>query len=309
MNLSRKTIPLEVKDLKDWSFTGWASVYGNEDLGGDVVMPGAFDKSLSDRNRLTILWQHKSDEPIGIGLFTSKEQGLQVEADLDPDDNTAKRARRKMKRGEVKGLSIDYSVPPGGAEFRKGVRYINEAKLWAVSVVTFPMNTQAQVTDVKSAPEQKADDFATTLEMIRMYNAHSQMLNALYATLDGCMWDYKMDSVERLAMIETSIDQFQTEYMGWANQFYATEKAARQEIAAIQMEVKAGRKISQASRSRIEKAIEELSALLAEETKIDDDAEKAADVSVGVAAFLAGFSQVATEVRDRIPVMQNQSNT
>ena len=43
------TAPLSIKDVDEsGEFTGYASVYGNTDLQGDRVVPGAFDRSLSD---------------------------------------------------------------------------------------------------------------------------------------------------------------------------------------------------------------------------------------------------------------------
>ena len=41
------TVPLEIKQLSAREFEGHGSVFGNEDLGGDVVMPGAFERSLA----------------------------------------------------------------------------------------------------------------------------------------------------------------------------------------------------------------------------------------------------------------------
>jgi phage head maturation protease len=66
-----KTVPFELTELKasdggGWSFTGYASTYGNVDAGGDVVMRGAFDASLGLRKKRPLLWQHDLREPIGV---------------------------------------------------------------------------------------------------------------------------------------------------------------------------------------------------------------------------------------------------
>ena len=46
----RKAARFEAKAVKpDGSFEGYASLFGAEDLGRDVVMPGAFRKSLLKR--------------------------------------------------------------------------------------------------------------------------------------------------------------------------------------------------------------------------------------------------------------------
>ena len=52
----------------DGRFSGYASVFGRIDQGGDIVMPGAFRESLSARgtDRVRLLFQHDPKEPIGL---------------------------------------------------------------------------------------------------------------------------------------------------------------------------------------------------------------------------------------------------
>src|SRR5210317_1727848 len=65
MMKSNLTIPLEIKALSNGEFEGHGSIFGNEDLGGDVVMPGAFRKSLAKHAKSNSLpqmfWMHKPD--------------------------------------------------------------------------------------------------------------------------------------------------------------------------------------------------------------------------------------------------------
>ena len=55
-----KHFRFQIKSLSaDGSFEGLAAVYGNVDLGGDVIEPGAFNKTLAEKNfEVPILWQH-----------------------------------------------------------------------------------------------------------------------------------------------------------------------------------------------------------------------------------------------------------
>jgi hypothetical protein len=55
-----------------------------------------------------------------------------------------------LKAGDLAGLSIGYTVPPGGAERITGGRRLTKVKLHEVSVVAIPMNDGARVTSVKS---------------------------------------------------------------------------------------------------------------------------------------------------------------
>ena len=55
-------VKLQVKSLDEaGKFSGLASVYGNVDLGGDVVEPGAFTKAIADRGGVdSALWSTSS---------------------------------------------------------------------------------------------------------------------------------------------------------------------------------------------------------------------------------------------------------
>ena len=55
-------------------FAGYASVFGRRDEAGDVVMPGAFGKSLKRRGaaEVRMLFQHDPKEPIGIWDASSR---------------------------------------------------------------------------------------------------------------------------------------------------------------------------------------------------------------------------------------------
>jgi uncharacterized protein len=158
--MSTERLPyFELKEVnEDGSFVGIASVYGIEDLGGDVIDKGAFKKTISENPVIPILWQHKSDEVIGEGTVKEWQGKVLLEGKLDLDDPMAQKAYGKMKRKLVKGLSIGFSTLKHAWEEVEGrmIRHIGELKLWEVSVVTFPMLPQAQVTRVKSAAERTA---------------------------------------------------------------------------------------------------------------------------------------------------------
>ena len=49
-------------------FSGYASLFGEVDMGRDRIAPGAFAKSLAVKpaSRIRMLFQHNPDEPIGV---------------------------------------------------------------------------------------------------------------------------------------------------------------------------------------------------------------------------------------------------
>jgi HK97 family phage prohead protease len=146
----QKDFKFALKQLdENGTFEGLAAVYNNVDLGGDVIEPGAFSKSLADRGaEIPVLWQHDSREPIGLGKLSDSAQGLIVKSRLVLESPTAQKAYGLLKAGVLKGLSIGYD--PVKSRVVDGVRRLSELKLYEISLVTFPMNESATVSSVKS---------------------------------------------------------------------------------------------------------------------------------------------------------------
>ncbi len=136
-------------------FTGYASVFFVEDLQGDIIEKGAFKRTLDHTGgNFPILWQHKPDEPIGVGLEAKEdENGLFVRGQINLDTQRGKEAYALLKQGAIKGLSIGYD--PIKKDYKNGKRILREIRLHEWSVVTFPANLQANVLDVKEeGPEE-----------------------------------------------------------------------------------------------------------------------------------------------------------
>lgn len=158
-----KTFKLEIKDFGDQgSFTGLAAVYGNVDFAGDLIEPGAFTKTLSDKGgEVPILWQHDLTEPIGLGTVSDSTNGLQISGSLALESPTAQKAYALMKAGVIKGLSFGFDTIR--REFNQGIRHLKEVKLWEVSLVTIGANHLAQIGGVKSLDNVAAEDIRTAL--------------------------------------------------------------------------------------------------------------------------------------------------
>lgn len=156
--LLTKAFRFDVKadESKTGEFAGRASVYGVVDSYGDVVMPGAFTASLAELGgRIKVLNQHNPMDAIGIATLSDTDTALVAEGSLVLDLQSAKDAHTRLKHGLIDGISIGYEVKKDG--YDKGVRQLHEIKLWEISLVTFPANQFARVTDVKSALERYAD--------------------------------------------------------------------------------------------------------------------------------------------------------
>jgi HK97 family phage prohead protease len=158
MEVKYLNVPLKIKNVSDsGEFEGYASVFDVVDSYSDVVVKGAFQKTLeawAERGDLpSVLWQHKMSEPIGpFNEMKEDDHGLFVRGRLLIDDDPlAKRAHAHMKAGSVKGMSIGYILKDWEYDSAKGVFLLKEIDLWEVSIVTMPANTEAKITEVKAA--------------------------------------------------------------------------------------------------------------------------------------------------------------
>lgn len=136
------------------SFEGYASIFGNVDLGGDVIERGAFKEIIKGKNGMVkILNQHNTRDPIGVAEVTQDDVGLRFKGQLILEAASARSAYALMKGGALDGMSIGYDVLDGGAKIlESGIRQLKSLKLWEISPVTFGMNPLAGIDGVKRAP-------------------------------------------------------------------------------------------------------------------------------------------------------------
>lgn len=153
-----KSVLLELKSdiTVEGKFSGYGSVFNVIDQGSDIVESGAFGKSLdawkSNGRQVPVLWQHKSDEPIGSWEKLSEDKhGLLGDAELWlADAPYARLAHRGMKSKTITGLSIGYRIVADSFDKKTGVNRLHELDLVEISVVTNPMNDAARIGAVKS---------------------------------------------------------------------------------------------------------------------------------------------------------------
>ena len=169
MKLKKRDFALSVKEVsEDGTFTGYGSVFDVVDSYQEVVAKGAFVDSLkkhkSKGTMPAFLWQHNSDEPLGV--FTSMEEneiGLKITGQIAMKTQRGAEAYELMKMKAISGLSIGFV--PEVEEWNKetGIITLNQVDLWETSLVTFPANDAARVQDVKSIEK---------LENLRDIEAH-----------------------------------------------------------------------------------------------------------------------------------------
>lgn len=172
-----KDLPVQIKagpddGLDEGQFTAYASVFGNVDSYGDVVMPGAFAGDLQawkdSGNPIPLLFGHNMYDPdFNIGHVTEAvedDKGLRVTAQLDLENPKATQVYRMLKGRRVNQMSFAYDVLEGGdaestddATGAKQKFYeLRKLKLYEVSVVTIGANQETEILAVKANAEALA---------------------------------------------------------------------------------------------------------------------------------------------------------
>ena len=129
--------------------SGYASLFGRVDQGGDVVEPGAYAASLgrvqATGGQVKMLWQHDPSQPIGIWDEVREDaRGLWVKGRILSAVEKGREAAALIAAGAIDGLSIGYRTLRSSKN-TKGQRLLSELELWEVSLVTFPMLPSARV--------------------------------------------------------------------------------------------------------------------------------------------------------------------
>ena len=145
---------VEEDNAEEGSFEGYASVFEKADLGNDVVKYGAFRKSLRKKGAkaVKLLYQHKSDMPVGVFDSIKEDQhGLYVKGRLALKTQAGRDVFELMKMGALDGLSIGFKPNPKMTHYDKRTkkRVLEEVELMEISLVTFPMNQDARIRQVK----------------------------------------------------------------------------------------------------------------------------------------------------------------
>ena len=140
-------------------FAGYASVFSEVDDSGDIVMPGAFSKTLDKRGRqrVRLLFQHDPKEPVGLWDRIGEDGfGLWAEGRLIPGVPRADALRRLIESRAIDGLSIGFRTVKATRDRGSGYRHIHEIDLWEISIVTFPMMAGARIGPGTATPERDA---------------------------------------------------------------------------------------------------------------------------------------------------------
>ncbi|MBB5516531.1 hypothetical protein FHS89_002562 [Rubricella aquisinus] len=165
--------------LKDgYEISGYASVFGLADRGGDIVERGAYARSLdrlkAQGRQVKMLWQHDPLRPIGVWDEVREDaRGLFVKGRVLRDVQVGREALALLDAGAIDGLSIGYRTIQ--SEKSGQGRLLKEIDLWEVSLVTFPMLPDARV---ETATPETGEDTRDVVESLAEALADARALLA-----------------------------------------------------------------------------------------------------------------------------------
>jgi HK97 family phage prohead protease len=183
--------------LAEGEFTAYASVFGNKDSYGDVVMPGAFADTLAEwkdsGNTIPLLFGHNMSDPDynigGVKSAVEDDHGLLVTAQLDLDNPKAVQTYRLLKGRRLSQMSFAYDVLDGreaqrakaGGDDSESVYELHKLKLYEVSTVPIGANQETEILAVKAAQsalrlDAGALDEASKSEILKAIKALGDLL-------------------------------------------------------------------------------------------------------------------------------------
>jgi uncharacterized protein len=151
------------------TFTGYAALFNEPSLPlpfTEYVRPGAFKRSLQSRNRMMLLWNHDTSNPLastrnGSLKLEEDARGLKVTATL-PQTTLGNDLSTLIKIGTIDSMSFGFSVKRDTWSQDGQTRYLEDVTLYEVSLVSTPAyEATAGTVSVRSGIS--ADDLADAL--------------------------------------------------------------------------------------------------------------------------------------------------
>ena len=191
--MERKVVT-EFREIDDRIVTGFPSIFGNVDDGGDLIRAGAYRKTIQERRgRMRWLWQHDNTLPPIATILDIAEVGredlLPEILDQFPEAIGGLRVKREyldtprgnevlvgIKSGAVNEMSIGYDPvkiephEPMEINGRPVYRILSEIRLWDLSDVNWGMNAATANLKLLNLDDATAEEIEARLHEFGRWN-------------------------------------------------------------------------------------------------------------------------------------------
>ena len=179
-----KSNGLELKDLDMTKrvVSGYFSSFGNKDSDGDIIVKGAFKKSIAEnKSRIAHLWQHDIWTPIGkLQELREDGKGLYFESKLS-ESTKGNDALILYQEGIIKEHSIGFRIMQDEYQESDNTNYIKEVYLYEGSTVTFGANPNTPVTGIKS---ETKEDLSARLDNLQRFFKSGNVTDETFRLLE-----------------------------------------------------------------------------------------------------------------------------
>lgn len=182
-------------DRKSRTVTGYASVFDNVDSDNDVIIKGAFTKSIGERLKdIYFLYNHNWEKPIDKGSKNVKlfedDYGLKFEAKIPEGLSYGNDLIILYEEGIVDEHSIGFQPIKTGNE--NGSRILKELKLYEFSAVTMAANPMAKLESIKSQIKDSNEKIGKMLKLFK----NGELTDETYALMEIALKQMQLQAFE-----------------------------------------------------------------------------------------------------------------
>ena len=210
-NISQGIIE-DVDDVKG-IVTGYFSAFNNIDSDGDVIVSGAYKKTVAEngpmgRNRIMHLLQHNPLMPLGKPMELMEDgKGLRFTSKIT-ETSYGKDVIKLYAEGVFNEHSVGFEIIK--SDNKAGYREIREIKLWEGSTVTWGANPNTPIESMKSWDKPKSEEmFAKFCNILRNGDVSDESMIQLEIGLKQL--ENHLKALESVQIVESEETQFKSE--------------------------------------------------------------------------------------------------
>lgn len=175
--------------------TGYASVFGNKDFDSDIIVKGAFKKTITERiNEIYYLYNHNWEKPLDKGSKNVKlyedDYGLKFEAKITEGLTYGNDLILLYEEGIVDEHSIGFRTEK--SHKANDARMLTELRLYEFSAVTMAANPMAKLEGIKSELKGNNDKVGKIIKMFRSGN----LTDETYGILEIALKQIQLEAYE-----------------------------------------------------------------------------------------------------------------